>query len=216
LLMILKLLVSSADDTQPQELLAEAASKAVTTMQTEANQLKKVASSLTFDHVEAQLLLLNGIRDVANALGLWLISLMPLKLFGRTLKKLLRNSNLLLKPPQLDKAKATPEKLLQVTQAIALASSKTVTADTKLFMISKAVAQNFTQTKEQTEKCRVMACCKECTIAYKALLQFLHHIVLKADDSSIHVKLPSFTREVASAVSDIVKVTSELKRSWFH
>ena len=56
-----------------------------------------------------------------------------------------------------------------------------------------------------------MGCGRECAVAYKDLLHLLHQIVLKPDDSSLCVKLLSFTKEVASVVSDIVKVASELK-----
>uniref|UniRef100_A0A1X7VGP0 FERM domain-containing protein n=1 Tax=Amphimedon queenslandica TaxID=400682 RepID=A0A1X7VGP0_AMPQE len=265
-----KRLVSSAGGTQEQ--LAEAATKAVNTIQTGADQVKKGASSLTSDDVEAQLLLLNAVRDVANAMGNLIdatkvasgksVSDPAMENLKEVAKKMVGEVSRLLKtvknveseaargvqslektidsiesdlvefqsskPPQLDKAKATPEKLVNATKAITLASSKTVTAGNSckqidisaaanlsfqavhdLLLISKGAAQNFAQTKEQTEK--VMACGRECAVAYKALLQLVHQIVLKPSDSSLREKLLPFSKEVASAVSDIVRVAGELK-----
>ena len=56
-----------------------------------------------------------------------------------------------------------------------------------------------------------MSCGRECAVAYKALLQLVHQIVLKPGDSSLREKLLPFSKEVASAVSDIVRIAGELK-----
>lgn len=75
------------------------------------------------------------------------------------------------KPPQYDKAKATPEALVQATKAITLASTKTVAAGNsckqidisaaanlslqairELLLVSKGAAYGFGQTEEQTQK----------------------------------------------------------------
>lgn len=62
-----KKLVSSAAGSQ--EALAEAAHNAVRTITSEADHVKMAAAALTSDEMEAQLLLLTAVRDVANALG---------------------------------------------------------------------------------------------------------------------------------------------------
>ena len=62
-----KSLVSSAGGTQEQ--LAAAAHCAVRTITSEADHVKLGAASLTSDDMEAQLLLLNAVKDVAHALG---------------------------------------------------------------------------------------------------------------------------------------------------
>ena len=58
---------------------------------------------------------------------------------------------------------------------------------------------------------RVMSSGQECAIAYKALLELVHQIVLKPTSTELKEKLLTFSKEVASAVSDIVKVAGELK-----
>ena len=62
-----KKLVSSAGGSQEQ--LAEAAHKAVKTITTESDHVKLGAASLTSEDMEAQLLLLTAVKDVASALG---------------------------------------------------------------------------------------------------------------------------------------------------
>ena len=62
-----KKLVSSAGGSQEQ--LAEAAHNAVRTITSESDHVKLGAASLTSDDMEAQLLLLTAVKDVANALG---------------------------------------------------------------------------------------------------------------------------------------------------
>ena len=62
-----KRLVSSAGGSQEQ--LAEAAHNAVKTITSEADHVKLGAASLGSDDMEAQLLLLTAVKDVANALG---------------------------------------------------------------------------------------------------------------------------------------------------
>ena len=62
-----KKLVSSAGGSQEQ--LAEAARKAVRTITNEADFVKLGAASLTSEDMEAQLLLLTAVKDVASALG---------------------------------------------------------------------------------------------------------------------------------------------------
>ena len=56
-----------------------------------------------------------------------------------------------------------------------------------------------------------MACGRECAVAYKALLELVHQIILKPSDSALKDKLLTFSKEVASTVSCIVKVAGELK-----
>ena len=51
---------------------------------------------------------------------------------------------------------------------------------------------------------------RECAIAYKTLLEFVHKIVLKPT-ADLKTKLPVYSREVAVAVSEIVKAAAELK-----
>ena len=62
-----KRLVSSAGGSQEQ--LAEATQIAVKTITSEADHVKLGAASLGSDDMEAQLLLLTAVKDVANALG---------------------------------------------------------------------------------------------------------------------------------------------------
>ena len=62
-----KRLVSSAGGSQEQ--LAEAAHNAVKTITSEADYVKLGAASLGSDDMEAQLLLLTAVKDVANSLG---------------------------------------------------------------------------------------------------------------------------------------------------
>ncbi len=60
-------LVSSAAGSQEQ--LAEAAHNAVRTITSEGEYVKRAAAALTSEDMEAQLLLLTAVKDVANALG---------------------------------------------------------------------------------------------------------------------------------------------------
>ena len=57
---------------------------------------------------------------------------------------------------------------------------------------------------------RVMTAGRECAIAYKTLLEFVHKIIIKPTADS-KAKLPVYSREVATTVGEIVKAASDLK-----
>ena len=51
---------------------------------------------------------------------------------------------------------------------------------------------------------------RECAVAYKALLELVHQIVLKPSYEKKQ-KLPAFSKEVASCVGEVVKAAEVLK-----
>ena len=57
---------------------------------------------------------------------------------------------------------------------------------------------------------RVLNAGRECAIAYKTQLEFVHKIILKPT-GDLKAKLPVFSREVAVSVNEIVKTAGELK-----
>ena len=59
-------------------------------------------------------------------------------------------------------------------------------------------------------QCRVLAAGQECAVAYKTLLEFVHKIIVKPT-GDLKARLPVFSREVATTVSEIVKAAGELK-----
>ena len=58
-----------------------------------------------------------------------------------------------------------------------------------------------------------MAVGRECAIAYKTLLELVHKIVLKPTPEQ-KSKLPTFSKEVANTVAEIVRVAEEMRADW--
>ena len=58
---------------------------------------------------------------------------------------------------------------------------------------------------------RVISSGRDCAVAYKALLELVHQIILKPSSADLKSKMLPFSKEVAATVSAIVSVAGELK-----
>ena len=58
--------------------------------------------------------------------------------------------------------------------------------------------------------CRVLGAGRECAIAFKALLELVHQIVLKPTQEN-KKKLPTFSKEVATSVGEVVQAAEAIR-----
>ena len=262
-----KKLVSSAAGTQEQ--LAEAAIRAVKTITAEAEHIKLGAASLATEDMEAQLLLLQAAKDVANALSDLIGStrsaagksvqdaaMEQLKSSAKVMVAKVSNLLKTVKNVEDEAAKgvrslenaieaiasdlqefessnpprsqATAEDLIRSTKGITLASAKAVSAGNSCKQMDITACANLSR-KAVTElletckaasykaengelKSKALTSGRECATAFKALLELVHQIVLKPTYENKQ-NLPTFSKEVANLVGDVVQVAEQLKGS---
>eukprot|EP00731_Ephydatia_muelleri_P016952 Em0010g50a len=262
-----KKLVSSAAGTQEQ--LAEAAIQAVKTITAEAEHVKLGAASLATEDMEAQLLLLQAAKDVANALSDLIgatrsaagksvqdAAMEQLKSSAKVM--VAKVSNLLKTVKNVEdeaakgvrslenaieaiasdlqefessnppKSQATAEDLIRSTKGITLASAKAVSAGNSCRQLDISACANLAR-KAVTElletcksaaykaengelKAKTLMTGRECATSFKALLELVHQIVLKPTYEKKQ-SLPTFSKEVATWVGDVVQVAEQLKGS---
>ena len=60
---------------------------------------------------------------------------------------------------------------------------------------------------------RILQVGRECALAYRSLLELVHQTVLKPTAEQ-KARLPTFSKEVAITVADIVRVAEEMRADW--
>jgi talin len=262
-----KSLVSGAAASQ--EELARAAEAGVATITGLSEHVKQGATSLTSDDPEAQVLLLNGVKDVAAALSALVTATKnasgksvqdpAMENLRSCAKVMVANVSSLLKtvksvedeaargaraletaidaintqlteldsanPPSKD---ATAEDLIRITKGVTLATAKSVAAGNSCRQDDVTAAANMgrravedmlvtckaaaTAAETEDTKVRCITAGRECTLAFKALLELVHAILLKPTHDKKQ-KLTTYSKEVAACVSEVVQSAEVLKGS---
>nr|A0A3G2LGI8.1 RecName: Full=Talin [Oscarella pearsei]AYN71349.1 talin [Oscarella pearsei] len=260
-----KTLVSGAAASQEQ--LAKAAVDAVGTITRLADHVKKGAAALTSEDQEAQVLLLNAVRDVASSLGALITATKnasgksvqdPAMEHLRTCAKaMVSNVSSLLKTvksvedeaargaralesaidainaqleellsPNEPGRDASPEDIIRVTKGVTLATAKAVAAGNSgrqddvtasanlgrkaiidMMLTTKAAAL---KAESEDSKIRSITAAKECTAAFRSLLELVHSILMKPSHDKKQ-KLTAYSKEVATCVSEVVQAAEVLK-----